>query len=69
MSSHPVFGRMFVSEDEERRHREYVAAELRRLMEHQWNSPRVGNARRSAKWTMPMRLGSDHGYQNDLLGE
>jgi hypothetical protein len=46
-----------------------IAAELRYLLEQQWKSPRVANARRITRWTMPMRLGSDHGYQDDLLGE
>lgn len=50
----------------ERRER---AAELRKLMEHQWECGPVANARKSCRWTPPMRLGGDHGYQDRLLGE
>jgi hypothetical protein len=62
-------GRVYVSEQDERDRQRQVAAELRRMMEHQWNTPRVANARRIARWTPPRRLGSKWGYQIDLYGE
>lgn len=49
--------------------RDEKAAELRRMFEELWRSKRVVNAHRTARYVAPIRLGSDHGYQDELFAE
>lgn len=65
---HPIFGDMRSDPAKEMERRER-SAELRRLMEAQWQKPGVRKARNLCRWTMPMRLGGDHGYADDIAGE
>jgi hypothetical protein len=42
------------------------ARRLRELMEAKWRSPGVTHAHYRCKWSIPMSMGGDHGYRDDI---
>lgn len=65
---HPIFGDLSNPEEKERRRREQ-ASELRVMMERLWQSSRVINPRRVARYVPPMRHGSLWGYEDEIYAE
>lgn len=66
---HPIFGDVMASDLAKQDEARKRAAELRRLMEAQWQRPGCKKARGRCRWAMPMRLGGSWGYHDDICGE
>ena len=60
-----------LSADAAERHRSEQAAELKRLMEAQWQRGPCAKAKGICRWIMPMTMqkGPCHGYANDICPE
>ena len=64
MVHHPIFGEL--NEDAKQK-RLQEAAVLKKMMEELWQSKRVVNAHRPARYVKPMSMGSDWGYEKEFF--
>lgn len=67
--NHPIFGDVMSSELEKQQRARVRAAELKAMMEVQWQRGPVRNARRPTKWLPPIKHGlQQHGYFDGICG-